>query len=729
MPPILILLFFLFLPIPANADALPLARTVIAFYDSKVTSMEQSMAHSMAEMPLNHLGIILEYHDIQAPLPAVSQRSDVRGVLSWFTTETRIPHPERYLRWAAEMVDAGKQFVILGNPAFFEDSKGKPTPLSSINFFLHRLGLHTNLSWVNFTYSTTLSVQEASMFLPGKQINGIKPAYLIVDVLDSQVTAVLRSDGNPLVLTGPHGGYVADGYSHSFHDTKEEEIRQWYINPFRFFSRAFATDSLPKPDTTTLAGRRIFYSHIDGDGWNNYSQIEAYKKRHMLASEVIMERVAKAYPDLPLTLTLIGADIDPAWSGTPESSRVAKAFFALPNIEAGSHTYSHPFYWQFFASGDWRKEYPYLDRYPDGGWESESTRLLWEKTAPSEGELPHGYTTPRAYARKPFDINREVAGSVAAITPLLPAGKKVEILNWPGNCLPWEQAVALTRQAGLHNINGGDSRFDSEYPSYASVAPIGRRVGKELQIYASSSNENTYTDLWNGRFYGFTLLKTSLKNTETPVRIKPLNIYYHIYSGEKLAGLHAVLSNLDYARAQPVAPIPASQFAAIAEGFYSTKLIPLGENSWRVTQRGALNTLRFDHATLQTVDLARSSGVIGQRHFQGSLYVYLDQAATSPVVTLKPLPLSGQEADSPNPYLIESRWQISGLTHKDTGFRFTTTGFGAGDMRWHVPEDGSYQVRAGGYRLVATAKQKQLALQLDLLALQPLEIIVEKIKE
>jgi len=43
---------------------------------------------------------------------------------------------------------------------------------------------------------------------------------------------------------------------------------------------------VPKPDTTTLAGRRIYYSHIDGDGWKELTiyrakdggtQIEIFK--------------------------------------------------------------------------------------------------------------------------------------------------------------------------------------------------------------------------------------------------------------------------------------------------------------------------------------------------------------------------------------------------------------------------------------------------------------------
>ena len=62
---------------------------------------------------------------------------------------------------------------------------------------------------------------------------------------------------------------------------EDREFRQWYINPFELFREAFQTDALPKPDTTTLSGRRIYYSHVDGDGWRNVTQIEPYRTRHV----------------------------------------------------------------------------------------------------------------------------------------------------------------------------------------------------------------------------------------------------------------------------------------------------------------------------------------------------------------------------------------------------------------------------------------------------------------
>ena len=66
---------------------------------------------------------------------------------------------------------------------------------------------------------------------------------------------------------------------------------------------AFATDDLPKPDTTTLAGRRIYYSHIDGDGWRNVSLADEYAGHQVISARVILEEAIRPFPDLPVTVS------------------------------------------------------------------------------------------------------------------------------------------------------------------------------------------------------------------------------------------------------------------------------------------------------------------------------------------------------------------------------------------------------------------------------------------
>jgi polysaccharide biosynthesis protein PelA len=264
---------------------------------------------------------------------------------------------------------------------------------------------------------------------------------------------------------------------------------------------------------------------------------------------------------------------------------------------------------------------------------------------------------------------------------------------WTGNTRPFEAAIRQTRQAGLFNINGGDSRFDDEYPSYAWLSPIGRSVGDERQIFAANSNENTYTELWSARYHGFRFLVHTVENTEHPLRVKPFNLYYHMYSGERTASLKALLENLTYARRQPIIPITTSRYCAIAEGFYHTRFEPIDSRSWRIHDRGGLQTIRFDRADRQTVDFNRSIGVVGQRHYQQSLYIYLDEAVLQPRVTLSDRPTTGTD-HPPVPYLLQSRWRVWDLDRTGVGVRFKTAGFGRPEMQWVVPRSGDWEVRS-----------------------------------
>lgn len=736
----LVLGFLALLPGIVCAGAMP--RTVIVLYnpnqyadwdDRKIAA---TRVHELAEMPLNHLGLVLEYHNVAEPLPEINNRADVLGVLTWFESGARMQDPLTYLQWASAVVQSGKKYVILGDPGFIENTEGMPTPLEAMNSFFKTLGLRMEGSWIDVTYDVNVLTQDKAMTGFERRYEGVMAPYHTIHKIDNNVMShvvVQKADNTTteshVVVTGPHGGYAAGGYEFfDFYGGDMYSVRQWYINPFRFFAEAFGTDGIPKPDTTTLAGRRIYYSQIDGDGWNNVTHIEAYEGKDVLSTEVIMERVIKAFPDLPVTVAPIAADLDPAWEGNDNSRRIAKEIFALPQVEIGSHTYSHPFSWKFFADGNTEKEIPYLDKYPGKIWHQPANQSLVSLILPAKRKAisysDHSdadYTVPRAFADKPFDIHMEVEGAAETINALAPEGKKAAVLQWSGDTLPFEQAVELTAKAGLRNINGGDDRFDDEYPSYGWVSPLGRKVGDYWQVYASNSNENTYTNLWSSRFHGFKYMLKTAKNTDFPIRLKPFDIYYHMYSGEREASLNAVLNNLRYAQAQEFVPIHTSQFSDVATGFFHANLTPLGNNMWRITDRGALETIRFDDADNISVDFGHSAGVIGQRHYQGSLYVYLD--ASIPIADIA---VQHETGNAPVPYLVQSRWLVHGMRRESNNFYFTCEGFGKGEMEWFVPVNGAYTVTVEGgksYQAIAKGNRLQFTLEEDGLTPRRIHIV------
>ncbi len=496
-------------------------------------------------------------------------------------------------------------------------------------------------------------------------------------------------------------------------DNIDPLIQQWYIDPFLFLKTTLDIHQEPIADVTTVNGKRVFYSHIDGDGWNNISEIERYKRQRAISAEVIKEEILKAYPDIPTSVSVIAGEMEDDCYGRPESARIAKEIFALPNVEPASHTYTHPLYWQYFADHDVAKEVPLLGMYPEkpaskkglystlmgqgkstDGWESyfkQHPEMEAKKSQKSDFNSRY-YETPRSFACGPYDIHREIEGAAKVVNALAPTGKRVRLVQWSGNTSPYEEALRVTREAGFANINGGDSRFDMEYPSYTSVSPIGLEVGQERQIYSSNSNENTYTNLWTDRFFGFKYLRATAENTDHPKRVQPFNVYYHVYSGQKQASLTALKDNFDFARTQDIIPMMAADFAMMANDFYHVKIQQLGDGHYKIINRGHVATIRFDDAALLAVDMEHSSSVLGFRYLQGSLYVALDPSKHEAEILLTQLQQVGYYPESSKPYLIDSRWLINNLTFINNSLMFTTQGYGRGAMKWHVPVKGKYSL-------------------------------------
>lgn len=662
--------------------------------------------HTAAETPLNHMGFTLRYHAVEDGLPEIGNPDNLRGVITWFRSNDVFPNPNAYLDWASLMASKGKRFAILGDLGFSFDKNGNQVSAARIANFLELIGLKNGDTSVKVTFDVRPIIHDRNMVEFEHPLAGGLPPYNVIQARDAAASrrylTLLSRDGleSDAIITTRNAGFVADGYAMyqlRVADTKRW-IKKWRINPFRFFAEVFEPGDNPVPDTTTRAGRRIFYSHIDGDGLANITWIEKYKKKPVLSAQVLLDEVLKKFPDMPVTVAPIAADIDPKWHGTEKARDVIRETFALPNVEVGSHTFSHPFDWGFFANDNHRdlekfffQEYPSAEKlfakYPE---------LIQQKKlekAQKGGLIKENYERPRAYALEPFSVELEVVQANRVIEELAPKHKRVEVVQWSGNTQPFEAVLKGTREAGITNINGGDTRFDPEFASFAWVAPIGLRVGEEIQVYSSNSNENTYTEDWTDRFFGFRFLENTARNTNSPIRLKPLNIYYHYYSGEREAALNALHLNYAHAQELPLLRMHTSEYARIGEGYFTTKIIRLAKDKWRIEDRGALNTIRFDRALYRAVDFARSSGVIGQSWLHGSLYVSLDPSAIDPVIALTTRDKTDRPSVSATPYLLEAQWDI--LKKRDLSadsFTFSAKGFGRGDMHWQVANPGVYKV-------------------------------------
>ncbi len=719
----------------------PVKRDILALYDGRYEKTPwSSRIHKFAEMPLNFLGYKVDYVDINGPLPEPEELARYRGMVSWLIEPMR--KPEVYLRWLDRATATGIKFALLSSVAPPEPEYMRPV----VNRILGRIGIRETGEFINVTHRAKILHADAEMVGFERPLDKALPDFGVMTATGSDVTVHLSAEAPgrfgpltaALVTTSKSGGYVSDEYT-IFFEPNTDRLR-WTVNPFAFFKKGFGDERFPIPDVTTLSGRRIYFSHIDGDGWNNVSEIEGFREAQVLSSEVVAREAVEAYPDLPVTVGLIGGDADLGLGGSKAAGAIAKRLFALPQVEVATHTYTHPFDWQFFESYDRAAELAKVEKAqrPD--------QTLWDKvrlaavavgTGKAAGaERPDKYIAgssdlPRSYLKKPFDLKTEIKGALAISESFAPEGKKAKIVLWSGDTLPFEAAVKATRDAGVRNMNGGDSRLDPEYPSVFYVPPIARPVGKERQIYSGNSNENTYTNDWTGPYYGYFNLDKTLDNTDAPRRLKPFNLYYHMYIGERPASLAALKHFLDRARGTEVVPVEASRYAAVADSFFGVEVTQTDVATWTIANRGDLETVRFDAAQDMMVDMAASEGVLGANRANGALYVALDPAVARAKVALrKPSGASALEDSgaTPFPLLVSSRWTFSDRKGEGCSMTLKARGYGAGEMTWEVKPGSRWRIvaeRRGAQlaELVATADAAgRLSARIDVPAQEPLDL-------
>lgn len=419
----------------------------------------------------------------------------------------------------------------------------------------------------------------------------------------------------------------------------------WLADPFAFFAKALALPPQPKPDATTRYGRRLFYTHIDGDGFRHKSSVRPGK----LSSEIVIEEIIKPLP-YPITCSIIESEIrglitDQAPGDEVRLTALAREMFALGHVEAASHTFSHPFYWM-------------PNDITSANYDHQALQL----------KPPHDKVS--------FRNDLEIPGSVNFInTQLLPAGKKVELLLWSGNCRPGPEALAMVRKLGIESMNGGDTTISLRRKSITKVAPRSTRWGREVQIFAANQNENVYRellleDLTSKSFpaeAGFMELLDTFDRTETPRRLKPLNIYYHFYIADTTPGYEPLKAAYRYVDKRDVNAVTAAQYAGIARDAGMTRVLARSDREFLVLNRGKCATVRLDSTELLP-DLAASKGVVGWIETNGSLYVHTDGSPRCRL-SLSPSPSGHLRVEASTAWLENIRLEPDRLEFNAADFR------------------------------------------------------------
>lgn len=699
-----------------NPSAEP--RTILALFDSTESlnpRSDRNLIHKGAEMVLNHLGLKVVYHDINLGLPN-KDLAEVLGILMWFEDD-KAANSAQYVQWLIDRLKEGKKIVLFGTFGFMNDEEGKELPRKLLEHFFEEYGVDLNATYEDNPLLFDLDYVDAEMMNFERDLEGeleVFPGALATDpnvkVLLRLVMADKSAYSEPIFIS-PRGAIALDPYVVYYEYVSDRFL--WRINPFLFFEEAFGVSGEPRFDTTTLWGRRILYVHIDGDGIRNISMEDGQTP----AGEIIRDQLLKKY-SFPTAVSFITADIDQQIFGSEKILELAQSMLKLPNTELGVHAFSHPF--------DWERQ---ITAYEIPGY-SRAMNVLRDaellKTIKSDVYADGAIVTQN----KDQYLWEETAGAIQFSEQFIALPqKRVTLYQWSGNCLPPAQAIDHVDQLGIMNINGGDSRLDPLWPSYSSLAPLIRQVDGRIQYYSSMANENIYTHNWTGPFDGFTNLLDTFQQTEVPGiidgkarRVKPLNIYYHFYSGERQIALYALKTIYQYVDHLDKIAIFPSDFVSIVQGYLSAEWSRRDDGSYHFSNYQNLRTVRFDREA-RFPDMEKSVGIAGFTRWEDALYIHLlageavlywtDSKPDTPYVDyseaiLSDLSLTKDEIVFDAELFDTSTLQFAGFTagqkvllevYRDSGSRSEfSKRFKVGDdgvLRVQIPLKGNVRVRIG----------------------------------
>jgi len=550
-------------------------RRILALYDGQdqPDGLQNSDMHKLLATPLEYLGYTLEYVDARKGLPTYCLAGQYAGIVTWFNSDES-PQSETYKSWLSSQLDDGIKVVVFGKLGFNADS-----------LFLQGRGLKAVPSNIessrSIAYSDNLIGYETS---PSPSLQGLTQ-WVAIDPTIKQHLSFIDQNGQQLaaVFTSQWGGAALHPY---VIETGFQGQKRWIINPFAFLTQALDLPPMPIPDVTTENGKRLLLVQIDGDGASSVAEMPGTP----LATEVIRDQILQVYP-WPTTVSVIEGEVGATGAfptKTVQLEKVMQDIFKLDNVEIASHSYSHPSVW-----------------FP------KST----VNASDDSYQLPIvGYN---------FDLKREIAGSVEYINQYLAlANKRVSVFLWTGDGLVADDALSLTKSLGLENMNGGGASITRSDPTITLIPPMGYPVNDNFQVYAPIASDYSYTNQWVDYFSGMRRVIETFKLTNFPLRLKPIHIHYHFYSGSKIASIEALKDVYDWTARQEISPILISEYARKIKAFQHVSVARNQDGAWDIRGLGNLHTLRLD-SVIGSPDLQRSKGVTDSHELRQGRYVDL----------------------------------------------------------------------------------------------------------
>ncbi len=548
-------------------------REILTLVDLQRLNATLQEAHEYGALPLEYMGYIQKLYGVRQVLPKIEQMQQYAGVVVWLSRN--YPDAQKLVSWLMQVKKAGIKIVFAGSFG-----------ITNINM-LNNFGISTKDYQYPSINKNSIVHQDAMIGYeldPSLVYNG---AY--IDISEGQALYTIADHNNhksTLAALMPWGGFAIDNAF--MMNVGNDNI--WAINPFEFFQKALHLQNLPVPDPTTENGKRIFFSHIDGDGIMNRAEWNP----KLFSGEVILNKILKRYP-VPISASIVGAEVDnnglyPQLA--PQLQKIVKNIYKLPNVEGATHTFSHPFFWEKIKNGNLAPKY----------------RLK-----------------PKDYK---FSLPYEIEGMLQQINEhYYPKNKmpKAHTIFWSGDCMPRLNVLNYVYKHHILNMNGGDTYITNRHPWLSYIAPLGLERGEYYQIYTGAQDENVYTNNWRGPFWGFKNVVQTFKLTNSPRRLKPIDIYYHYYAGSKRASLNALKYVYDWSVKQDVTPIFTSEYIPKAMDYYTISMAQEND-AFLLSGLQNLKTVRIEQKNA-TVNLENSPNIAGYKHFENHTYLHIGTAS------------------------------------------------------------------------------------------------------
>ena len=556
-------------------------------------------------LPLEYIGFTPVLFHVNKKLPRGFIADRYAGAV---VIAGSVKNPRKFYRWVHKAINNGLKIFFINTFGFPENNR----LLNELDIKLYdnKADISDGYAYIYKSkgsgYEVPLNVNyDNTYFVP----NGGKPVVYVKNKYGQK--------SMPFAMTS-WGGYAVD-------NTFINSYGLWVYNPFKIFKKIFYKTNFPIPDTTTENGRRMLFSQIDGDADFGYTDFNPNEFIASYVTKHILERYRIPVDASVIVSDLIGKPYGLHLKRAKKLRKLFRRIFKYKNIQIASHTFSHPFNWPALVKGINKPGY----------------------------ELP--------VPNYKFSVRSNVIGSINWINKhLAPKGKKVRVILWSGDGDVPEKAVRMAYDLGIYNINWNYTSIRYSHPFLRYVKPMGRNVGSFFQNNAGIADEDIYTHRWRGPFYGFENVIQTFKMTDKPYRLKPIYIYYHWYSGQKVASVKALKKVYAWALRRHPIPMFLSQYARKNLDFRSTAIAKKG-SGWIIKNSGNLRTLRVP-LKWGYPNMKLSKGIVGYRIINGREYIALSNSGSYYLIMSR---------KKPNFRLIEANGMIKFFRKSKTGYQLT----------------------------------------------------------